>query len=109
MGSWKLVFDRTGAWELDPTGGGIVNGYAAEPGIIHVYAPIEMTPPTNGGGISRFGHRIDTGGGTDCTPAGPFGAYRWSVNGGTLTLTAIHEGCPDRGAVWEGTWTRTTT
>jgi hypothetical protein len=49
-----------------------------------------------------------TSGGTDCTNAGPFGTYKWAVTGSTLTLTAMHEGCPDRGALWEGTWTRTT-
>jgi hypothetical protein len=113
VGSWKLVFDRVGAWELTPTkvGVGILDEYDAEPGILHVYAPIQMTPPTNTpgqAGISRFGHHIITSGGTDCTNAGPFGTYRWAVTGTTLTLTAIHEGCPDRGAVWEGTWTRAT-
>jgi hypothetical protein len=110
VGSWKLIFDRVGAWELDPKGGGLVNEYDAEGGTLHVYAPIEMTPQTSNGpgSISKFGHRIDAGGGTDCTAAGPFGTYRWAVTGTTLTLTATHEGCPDRGAVWEGTWTRTT-
>jgi hypothetical protein len=111
LGSWKLVFDRVGAWELDPKGGGLVNEYDAEPGILHVYAPIQMTAPTSTpgqAGTSRFGHHIYTAGGTDCTNAGPFGTYKWAVTGKTLTLTAIHEGCPDRAAVWEGVWTRTT-
>jgi hypothetical protein len=112
VGSWKLVFDRVGAWELDPKGTGVVNEYDAQPGVLHVYAPIQMTPPADTAGlqpgIDRFGHHIDTSGGTDCTNAGPFGTYRWTVTGTTLTLTAIHEGCSDRGAVWEGTWTRTT-
>jgi hypothetical protein len=110
VGRWKLIFDRVGAWELDPVGTGVVNQYDAESGIIHVYAPIQMAPfscqgSSCQGGISRFGVRKI--GGTDCTAAGPFGTYRWTVTGATLTLTAIHEGCPDRGAVWEGTWTRT--
>jgi hypothetical protein len=109
LGTWKLVFDRVGVWELDPKGGGVVDGYDAEPGIIHVYAPIQMTPPIGQGGISRFGHHIYTSGGTDCTDAGPFGTYRWSVTGATLTLAPIHEGCSGRGALWEGSWTRTTT
>jgi hypothetical protein len=111
LGEWKLVFDRVGAWELVPGGPGIVNGYDAEHGIIHVYAPIQMTPPaadnSGYGGVNKFGHHILTSGGTDCTNAGPFGTYNWVVAGATLTLTAIHEGCPDRAAVWEGTWTRT--
>jgi hypothetical protein len=111
LGRWKLVFDRVGAWELDPKGGGLVNEYDAEPGILHVYAPIQMTPPTatpGQAGISRFGHHIITSGGTDCTNAGPFGTYKWAVTGATLTLTPIHDGCPGRGALWGGTWTRTT-
>jgi hypothetical protein len=112
VGRWKLVFDRVGAWELTPTGIGIVNEYDAQSGVLHVYAPIQMTPPVETAGlqpgIERFGHHILTSGGTDCTNAGPFGTYKWAATGTTLTLTAIHEGCPDRGAVWEGTWTRTT-
>ena len=109
LGSWKLVFDRVGAWELDPKGGGVLDSYDAKAGILHVYAPIQMTPPIGPGGISKFGHHIFTSGGTDCTNAGPFGTYRWTVTGSTLTLTVIHEGCSGRGALWEGTWTRTTT
>jgi hypothetical protein len=68
-----------------------------------------MTPPAADGlgGTSKFGQRVDTNGGADCTEAGPFGTYRWTVTGTTLTLTAIDECCPDRGAIWEGTWTRT--
>jgi hypothetical protein len=109
LGRWKLIFDRVGAWELDPTGGGLVNQYDAEPGIIHVYAPIQMTPPTSSvnGGITKDGHHVNTSGATDCTLDGPFGSYKWTVTGTKLTLTAIHEGCSDRGALWEGTWTRT--
>ena len=107
VGSWKLIFDRVGAWELDPTGSGLANEYDAESGVLHVYAPIQMAPFDNGqGGVSRFGHHKI--GGTDCTAAGPFGTYRWTVTGTTLTLAPLHEGCPDREAVWEGVWTRTT-
>jgi hypothetical protein len=113
VGRWRLVFDRIGAWELTPSppGIGILDEYDAEPGVLHVYAPIQMTAPTSTpgqAGISRFGHHILTSGGTDCTNAGPFGTYKWTVTGTTLTLTPIHEGCPDRGAVWEGVWTRAT-
>jgi hypothetical protein len=112
VGTWKLVFDRVGAWELASTADGVVDQYDAEPGIIHVSAPIQMAPLTCTsalscqGGVSRVGyHPI---GGQDCNEAGPFGTYQWAVNGSTLTLTAIDEGCPDRGDVWAGTWTRTT-
>ena len=62
-----------------------------------------LRPPIGPGGISKFGHHIFTSGGTDCTDAGPFGTYRWTVTGSTLTLTVIHEGCRGRGALWEGT------
>jgi hypothetical protein len=112
VGTWKLFFDQVGAWELAPGQVGVIDEYDAEPGVIHVYAPIQMAPfscdqgGTCQGGVSRFGyHPI---GGNDCTWSGPFGTYQWTVTGTTLTLTAIHEGCSDRQAVWEGTWTRTT-
>lgn len=67
-----------------------MNQYAARPGVIHVYAPIAMAP--RGVGVSRFGHTAI--GPQDRTPAGPFGAYRWTASVSKLTLTAIQEGCP---------------
>jgi len=104
-GKWTLIFDHVGAWHLDPRGSGVVNEYDAEPGVIHVYAPIEMAPFANGtGGVSKDGHLHI--GGTGCTFAGPFGTYHWTITGNHLTLTAIHEGCPNRLAIWEGVWTR---
>jgi hypothetical protein len=101
-GTWKLVFDRVGAWHLDPLGSGVVNQYEATPGVIRVYSPIAMAP--EGVGISRFGHHGI--GPLDCTPAGPSGSYRWSVSGNELTLAAIKEGCGQRRVIWEGSWTR---
>jgi hypothetical protein len=101
-GRWELVFDRTGAWHLDPKGSGVVNQVEATPGMIHVYAPIAMAP--RGVGVSRFGHHGL--GPQDCTQAGPFGSYSWSVSQDALTLTAINEGCGQRRAIWEGAWTR---
>lgn len=101
-GKWKLVFDRVGAWHLDPLGSGVVNQYIARPGIIHVYAPIAMAP--EGVGVTKFGHRGI--GPLDCTPAGPFGTYRWSVSGNKLTLTTSRERCGQRRAIWEGAWQR---
>jgi hypothetical protein len=112
VGTWKLVFDQVGAWELGPLQTGVVDQYDAEAGTINVYAPIQMAPlscdqgGTCQGGVSRFGYH--TIGGDDCTWSGPFGTYQWTVTGTTLTLTAIHEACGDRQAIWEGTWTRTT-
>jgi DNA-binding SARP family transcriptional activator len=105
-GVWRLVFDRTGAWELDPLKTGIVDEYNVVADVLFAYAPISMAPCNDHGtcGVTRFGHH-DLGG-RDCNAAGPFGSYRWSVSGARLTLTAIHEPCGQRRAIWEGTWTR---
>jgi hypothetical protein len=108
-GVWKLVFDRVGAWELDPQGGGVVSQYDAAGDVVHAYAPIQMVPRLsngNPGTVARFGHRVAVGGGTDCREDGPFGSYTWSVSGTELTLTSTKEGCGNRRAIWEGTWTR---
>ena len=105
-GKWELILDQVGAWHLDPLGSGVVNQYDVQGDTINVYAPIQMAPWINSqGGVSRYGHH-DIGG-TDCNFSGPFGSYHWSVSGGKLTLTAIKEGCPNRRAIWEGTWTLT--
>jgi hypothetical protein len=86
-------------------GSGLTNQYAVSGHVIHVYAPIQMAPFKNGsGGVSKYGHH-DIGG-TDCTAAGPFGSYTWSVSGNKLVLKATHEGCGNRRAIWEGTWTK---
>jgi hypothetical protein len=104
-GQWTLIFDRVGAWHLDPLGSGLVNQYDAAGQAINVYAPIQMAPfGTAGGGVSRFGHHGI--GGTDCNYDGPFGSYSWSVSGDQLTLKATKEPCGNRRAIWEGTWTR---
>jgi hypothetical protein len=105
-GRWTLVFDRVGAWHLDPMGSGLANEYAVRGDVIHVYAPIQMGPFSNNGsgGVSKYGHHNI--GGTDCTAAGPFGSYHWSVSGGKLVLKALREGCGNRRAIWEGAWTK---
>jgi len=105
-GRWTLVFDRVGAWHLDPFGSGLVNEYDVHGDVVRVYAPIQMAPfdSGGGGGIAKYGHSGI--GGTDCSGAGPFGNYRWSISAGKLVLTAIREGCGNRRAIWEGTWTR---
>jgi hypothetical protein len=105
-GVWRLVFDRIGAWELDPVKTGLVTEYDVVADVLFAYAPISMAPCSDNGpcGVKRFGHHHI--GGRDCNAAGPFGSYRWSVSGARLTLTAIHEPCGQRRAIWEGTWTR---
>jgi len=109
VGVWHLVFDSIGTWELDPLNTGIVVGYSVNGNTVHSYAPIIMLPQKPNGDpdvIHRFGHSVGVDGGVDCTAAGPFGSYRWSVSGSELTLTAISDSCGQRRAVWEGTWTR---
>jgi hypothetical protein len=102
-GRWELVYDRVGAWHLDPLGSGVVNQYSVRGNVIYVFAPIEMAPLINDHtSIRKYGHH-DIGG-SDCTFAGPFGSYHWSVVGTRLTLKAIKEGCPGRKNIWEGTW-----
>lgn len=105
----ELVVDRTGIWELDPLGTGIVQSYSVQDDVLRSLAPIQMVPrKANGdpGEIRRFGSRVAAGGGVDCDESEPFGTYRWSVSGDALTFTALREPCGQRRAVYEGTWTR---
>ena len=71
IGTWKLVFDRVGAWELDSTGAGIVNQDEIRPGVLTVFAPIQQAPIVEDHiAVARYGaHNI---GGNDCTWSGPF-------------------------------------
>lgn len=101
-GRWTIVFDEVGIWELDPFGSGQVTEYRARPGVLSVFAPIQMAP--DGVGVKKYGRTKI--GGYDCSPAGPFGAYRWSVSGSKLVLTAKNEPCGGRRAILEGTWRR---
>lgn len=108
-GKWRLIVDRTGIWELDPLGTGIVNGYTVSGNVLRSLAPIQMVPRQAGGDpgeIKRFGSQIDAGGGIDCDESGPFGTYRWGVSGNALTLSVLRERCGQRRAIYEGTWTR---
>jgi hypothetical protein len=102
-GQWELVFDQIGAWYLDPQGDGGVEQYDMHGDTINIYAPIQMVPLETQPGISRYGHHGFEG--WICDASGPFGSYHWSVSGSKLTLTVIHEGCPNRRAILEGTWT----
>ena len=104
-GQWELVFDNVAAWELDPFDSGRIYQYAVQGHTIHVYAPIQEAPCSQTGacGINRYGHH--NVGDIECLASGPFGSYRWSVSADTLTLTPVHDGCPDREDVWTGHWT----
>jgi hypothetical protein len=108
-GKWRLVVDRTGIWELDPLGTGIVQGYTVSGNVLRSHAPIQMVPRQASGDpgeITRFGSRIAAGGGIDCDESGPFGTYRWVVKGNALTLSGLSEPCGQRQVIYEGTWTR---
>lgn len=103
LGKWGLVFDQVGAWYLDPQGDGAVEQYDVPGDTINIYAPIQMVPLDSHPGISRYGHHGFEG--WVCDASGPFGSYHYSVSGGKLTLTVNTEGCPNRRAILEGTWT----
>lgn len=104
-GKWTLVIDKIAVWLLDPKGSGIAQAYRVSGNALHVLAPIQMAPFSNGGGgISRFGHHGI--GGTVCREDGPPDALTWSVTGNQLVLTARSAPCGDGRAILEGTWTR---
>jgi hypothetical protein len=104
-GKWRLIFDRAGAWHLDPLGAGVGNQYDITGDVIRVYAPIQMAPLINDHTTTtRYGAR--NVGGFDCREDGPFGSYHWRVSAATLTLTPIDERCAARGVIWEGAWTK---
>jgi hypothetical protein len=103
-GTWRLVFDRVGVWELDPHDSGIVEHVVFHRDRVAIDAPVWIVPYTNGHGhLNRFGH-TDIGAGF--REDGPPASYRWTSDGNTLTLTALNDPTGSRHALWEGTWTR---
>lgn len=101
---WELVFDRVGAWNLDPVGTGIVQHVNFRGDTIRIDGAVWMTSYVNGHGkLDRYGH-TDIGAGfrEDVPP----GRYRWSISGDRLTLAAVNEPWRPRRAVWHGIWTR---
>jgi hypothetical protein len=104
-GTWDRVFDRVGAWDLDPLGTGGIQHVVIHQGTMALDAPVQLGPAVNGHtNVSRFGHHdIGT---WFCREDGPAGTYTWSVAGDQLTLTPSIEPCLLRQAVWAGTWTR---
>jgi hypothetical protein len=108
-GKWRLIIDRTGIWELDPLGTGLLQAYAIRANVLRSLAPIQMVPQQASGDpgeIVKFGAHVAVGGGVDCDESGPFGTYRWSASSHRLTLEALHEPCGQRRAIYEGIWTR---
>jgi hypothetical protein len=104
-GTWDLVFDRVGAWDLDPQGTGLIEHVVIHDSAMTIDAPIQIAPLINNRtGVSRYGHHdIGT---FFCREDGPVGTYTWSVAGNQLTLTPTVEPCLLRQAVWSTTWTR---
>ena len=112
---WILWFDKVGEWHLDAGGGGVLDEYEIRGHVLNEYAPIVngLLPVDNGGKcnpvgctkVRKFGRTYEVWG-NDCNFSGPFGTYRWSVAGDTLTLTPIHEGCKGREGILTGSWTR---
>jgi hypothetical protein len=104
-GTWDLVFDRVGAWDLDPQGTGVIEHVVIHDSAMTIDAPIQIAPLINNRtGVSRYGHHdIGT---FFCREDGPVGTYTWSVAGNQLTLTPTVEPCILRHAVWSTTWTR---
>ena len=102
-GRWKLIFDRVGAWHIDPDNGGVVNQYTARSSVIDVFAPI------SDGAEGRRRQQV----------RGPWVWAATATTSRTLrrlrivrvrpderTLKAKKEGCPNRRAIWEGICTR---
>jgi len=103
-GTWQLIVDRVGVWELDPLGSGVAEHLAFQRHRMVVDAALWMTFYVDGHGhLNRYGHK-DIGAGF--REDGPPATYRWSATRKTLTLTAIKEPTGSRRAIWEGTWTR---
>jgi hypothetical protein len=123
---WRFVlwFDRVGAWyvQVSPSGHGdgsniplgFVDQYDIRGHTLDVYAPVIMGVEEIENGICKGngcehvthdGHVYEVDGNV-CNFSGPFGRYRWSKSGDTLTITPIHEGCFGRSELLQGTWTR---
>jgi hypothetical protein len=114
-------FDRVGMWYTAPFPlahrhevTGFVDQYDVRGHTLDVYGSVVMgvreieKGVCKGNGCLQVTHagqhyEID---GNVCNFSGPFGSYRWSVSGDTLTLRVIHEGCFGRGKGLAGTWTR---
>lgn len=119
---FRLWFDRVGVWYTAPFPRshrrpvtGFVDQFEVRGHTLDVYGSVvagvqEVEKGVcNGNGCLRIRHdgELNEISGFICNFSGPFGNYRWSVSGDTLTLRVIHEGCRGRGQTLAGTWTRT--
>jgi hypothetical protein len=110
-GIWQLLIDRTGAWSLDPMTSGIAEHIRTREHTIHIDAGL-WTAPLIDGHVAPGADQLTRAGHSDlgaffCREDGPPASYRWNVTEDRLTLTAVHEPCPFRRAIWQGTWTPT--
>jgi hypothetical protein len=122
---WRftLWLDRTGVWyfPVPPSGrtccaggGGFVDQYDVRGHTLNVYGTVVMGVQDvvkgdckgNGCVHRRHGGRVYLFSGFVCNFSGPFGSYRWSVSGSTLSVKPIHDGCSGRTEMLAGTWTR---
>lgn len=108
-GTWQLLIDRVGAWSLNPMTSGVGEHVRTDDHTIHIDAGLWTAPlvdghvPAGAAQLRRAGHS-DLGA-FFCREDGPPATYRWNATDDHLTLTAVHEPCPVRRAIWQGTWT----
>jgi hypothetical protein len=121
-GTWQRVdqptellwFDGVGVTHAGRDGTGVIHEYEIRGHTMNVYGVVvpgvqEVDHGTcTGNGckhVKRLGRTYDVFG-SDCSYAGPFGRYQWSVTADLLTLKIIHEGCRGRGGFLAHTWKR---
>jgi hypothetical protein len=93
-GTWTMHLDRKGLVRFDdPEGSGGAEAVTVEDGTMTFYgAPDWVLPEDRQGGF--------------CEPTGP-AAYEWTASKGGVKLRSGHDRkCPDRDAIFAGTWTR---
>lgn len=86
---WIGPIDNATAYEIEAHGS-----------TLRILAPIRKGP--GGTGVNEQGWHFDS---YDCTPAGPFAVYKWSIDSKfRLHLTAVRDRCDARRLKLEGTW-----
>jgi hypothetical protein len=121
-GTWQRVdnptailwFDRAGLTHAGADGTGVVYEHEIRAHTMNIYGVVVAGVQEIGHGrctgngckrVKRLGRAYDIFG-SDCSYAGPFGRYRWSVTGDLLTLKIIREGCRGRGGFLAHAWRR---